>query len=581
MWCKAIGYGGSRRGASGAPDPSFSYRSGPAALVAAWLLAVAGSAAAADYDPLGKALANAGIIENPEAPVVPQCYTKTGGIPNPCWTCHTASQGTNFRNDAYFQEQYDFSDIGWVNHWGNLFVDRSLETAVISDEEILQHIRGDNYILLQETLAQLPAYAGYVPDLDLSQGWGADGFARDGSGWRAVRYKPFIGTYWPTNGSIADVFVRLPVSFRQDASGNPSTAHYRANLSILEVAMTGDPRVSDADLVRESEPIDETAAGIDLDGDGRIAGAVSVIRGLPARYVGGAADVAVTRYLYPLGTEFLSSVRYVDPDHPALLSTRFKELRYARKVLFLDTWALSRAYEDEQNDKDSGWLPIYTGSALVGLRNDFGWQLQGFIEDEEGRLRVQTDEEHYYCMGCHSTIGVTVDQTFAFPRKVPGADGWQTQFLPGIPDVPQVGHADPEFLTYFRRARGGDAFRANGEILARFFPLGVLDEEAVLRAAPGGDKDIAYLLTPSRERALSLGKAYLTIVREQSFERGRDAFVAPPTNVYDSVCEWCHATNASTGLLEQGRTYADGALWLDWSDVSAPAPVASPSSLAE
>lgn len=298
MWCTAIGYGGSRRGPDAAPDPSPSFRSGPGILFAASILAVVcGSAGAADYDPLAKALANAGIIENPEAPVVPQCYTKTGGIPNPCWTCHTQSQGSNYRNDAYFQEQYDFSDIGWVNHWTNLFVDRSPQTAVISDEEVLDHIRGDNYILLQETLAQIPDYPGYVPDLDLSQGWGVDGFALDGSGWRAVRYKPFLGTYWPTNGSVADVFIRLPESFRQDEEGNPSVAHYRANLSILEAAMTGDPRVRDADLVREIEPIDEAVAGLDLDGDGEIAGQVTVIRGLPDRFVGGAGEVAVTRHL--------------------------------------------------------------------------------------------------------------------------------------------------------------------------------------------------------------------------------------------------------------------------------------------
>jgi hypothetical protein len=63
----------------------------------------------------------------------------------------------------------------------------------------------------------------------------------------------------------------------------------------------------------------------------------------------------------------------------------------------------------------------------VGLLNDFGWQLQGFIEDAEGRLRLQTQEEHLFCMGCHSNIGVTVDQTFSFPRKVPGKEAGGTR----------------------------------------------------------------------------------------------------------------------------------------------------------
>ena len=118
------------------------------------------------------------------------------------------------------------------------------------------------------------------------------------------------------------------------------------------------------------------------------------------------------------------------------------------------------------------------------MLNDFGWQLQGFIEDARGRLRVQTEEETRFCMGCHSTIGVTVDQTFSFARKVPGTAGWRHQDLRGILDVPQAGHPEPEILTYFKRVGGGDGFRANTEILDRFFPTGALAVDKVLRAAP-------------------------------------------------------------------------------------------------
>ncbi len=39
-----------------------------------------------------------------------------------------------------------------------------------------------------------------------------------------------------------------------------------------------------------------------------------------------------------------------------------------------------------------------------------------------------------------------------------------------MPDVPQAGHAEPEVLTYLRRARGADDYRGNAEMLARFFP---------------------------------------------------------------------------------------------------------------
>src|SRR5690606_5951464 len=183
-----------------------------------------------------------------------------------------------------------------------------------------------------------------------------------------------------------------------------------------------------------------------------------------------------------------------------------------RKVQHLDRWAILRAYEEEHEAKEKGLLPVFTGSPMAGLRNDFGWQLQAFIEDADGWLRLQTEEEHLFCMGCHSTVGVTLDQSFAFPRKVPGQAGWAYQDAAGIPDVPQLGHLDPEIFTYFQRVGGGDEFRANDEILERFFPGGLLDEDAVLRAAPGGDRDITYLVAPSRERALRLDKAYRLLV---------------------------------------------------------------------
>ncbi|MGH7889730.1 MAG: hypothetical protein ACRENF_04185, partial [Thermodesulfobacteriota bacterium] len=221
-------------------------------------------------------------------------------------------------------------------------------------------------------------------------------------------------------------------------------------------------------------------------------------------------------------------------------------------------WAIIRNYEKEHNEKGEGVLPKFSGSPLVGLRNDFGWQLQGFIEDERGRLRLQTEEEHRFCMGCHSAIGVTVDQTFTLARKVPGLEGWRHQDPRGIADLPQSGHTEPEILTYFKRVTGGDEFRANDEILERFFPNGVLDEVEVRRAAKGGDKDITYLIFPSRERALLLNKSYMALVKRQKFELGRDSLTSPPVNVFREV------KNGSTELNSTGRVFRDGSLWLDW-----------------
>ena len=54
-----------------------------------------------------------------------------------------------------------------------------------------------------------------------------------------------------------------------------------------------------------------------------------------------------------------------------------KEVRYSRKTMWLDDWALLRAYEKELLEKEEGKLPTFSGSPLVGLRNAFGWQLQG------------------------------------------------------------------------------------------------------------------------------------------------------------------------------------------------------------
>lgn len=521
-------------------------------------------AGAPAHDPLDLARRTAGRIRNREAVIPPQCYTRTGGVSNPCWTCHTISTFPNDMDDWELQEEYAFSDAALTNQWTNLFRDLSADIAAISDREILAYVRQDNYAPLARSLAGRDDYPGYVPDLDLARGFDDQGFARDGSGWRALRYKPFPGTFWPTNGSADDVFIRLPPAFRQDPGGAPARAVYQANLAILEASLASDPRADPADIVWLTEPLDETAAGLDLDGDGALEPRVTRIVGLPEHFAGAAARVPVARGLYPQGAEFLHSVRYLDPDAPSMIAARMKELRYSRKVLFLDTWAILRAYEEEHDHKDAGALPQFPGSPLVGLRNAFGWQLQGFIEDAAGRLRLQTEEEHYFCMGCHSTIGVTADQTFAFPRKLPGAAGWGYQDLAGIPDVPQVGHDDPEILTYFRRVGGGDELRANAEILARFFPGGSLGEAEVRRAAPGGDRDITHLIVPSRARALLLDKAYLALVRRQDFTRGRDPVIAPPVNVHRII------ENGATGLTERNMVFTDGRLQLDWSSLGGP-----------
>ena len=493
----------------------------------ALLLAASGAAAAAadDYDPLALARGNLKTrVGNVVTGVPPQCYTQTGVESNPCWVCHTRGRGDNRKDDHDLQAHYDFTATALTNHWGNLFRDRRAAMAAIPDGWMLEHLQQDNYTPLRLAMQKVAAdFPGYRPDLDLTQGFDAEGFARDGSGWRAYRYKPFPGTFWPTNGSADAAFIRLPAAFRRDAAGRASSAVYKANLDILEAAIASPDR---------GRPLT-----------------------LPAHFSGGAQGIAVRAWRYPEGTEFLHPVWYVDPGATASPALRMKELRHAIKTFDPTEQTLQMRYAEEAREQAIGEKPRYSGSALFGETNGWGWRYQGYIEDAQGRLRLQSNEEQLSCMGCHSGLGVTVDSSFSLPRKLPGAAGWGMQDLRRIPDAPQDGSHEPEYQRYLMRVRAGDEFRANTEMLARFFPRGLLDVAAVRRASKPG---IAALISPSRARALALAKAYTVTVQEQSYTQGRDAVLEPVQNVHRQIA------NTDTPLKASSRVYQDGRLWLDW-----------------
>ncbi len=467
---------------------------------------------------------------NEEAPIPPQCYTKTDGQFNPCYVCHQnyIPGRENRMNDADLQIAYSFSDLGMTNHWHNLFEDRSKEVAAISDQEILDWIDDDNYSELAPALEEA-GFKGWIPDLkDLEQGAAAFdefGFAKDGSHWVAFNYKPLPSTFWPTNGSTDDVMIRLPATFRETADGDYSVDIYRANLAVLEASLKGLEGIS-------SLPIDEREVGADLDGDGRH-GIVSYITEVES-FVGRAADRYNTTYMYPRGTEFLHTVRYVGigDDGEITVSKRMKEVRYMRKWKDSLKMAYQRSYQLEDFSKESGNLPQYTLIGDWGLDNGFGWSVQGFIEGVNGQLRTATYEENLFCMGCHTSIGATIDKTFSFPRKVDGAAGWGYINLRGMPDAPSFGEQDGEILTYLERVGGGGEFRSNPEMYERWFDA---DSGQVDRIKVENAKDVYELITPSRERALELNKAYRTIVADQDYVYGRDATVVPPINVYEHV----------------------------------------------
>lgn len=490
-------------------------------------------------------------VFNREAVVPSQCYTRTEGRSNPCYVCHQdpIEGRENVMSDADLQEAYSFSDEGMVNHWQNLFEDRTKRASAISDEEILRYVSENNYSELAGRLKQ-KEFKGWIPDLkDLHLGAEAfdeHGFAKDGSHWVAFSYKPFPSTFWPTNGSTDDVMIRLPAAYRTRKDGSYSKDVYRANLAILEAAIKGVKRIG-------TLPVDEKEIGTDLDADGQL-GTIHEIQKVTS-WVGAAETQFFDTHLYPESTEFLHTVRYigVSPDGTIGVSTRMKEVRYMRKARAYGKRMYGRKYDLEAMEKEAGNLPAYASIGQHGLDNGNGWAIQGFIEDRRGRLRGLTHEENFSCMGCHNSVGSTIDKTFSFARKMDGAAGWGYIRLKDMPDAPSKGETKGEIETYFSRVEGGSEFRNNDEMKARWFKAdGTPDAEKLAMA-----RDVYDLITPSPERALALNKAYRTIVEDQDYIFGKDTVLAPPVNVYDKI------DNKTAPTLPKERIYKYNII-LDW-----------------
>lgn len=481
-------------------------------------------------------------VYNLEAPIPPQCYTKTDGKFNPCMTCHQTydydDNRPNVMNDGYLQGDYDFSDIGVHNHWKNLFVDRSEIIEQISDDFILNYISQDNYSPLRERLIQM-RFEGYIPDIlhysHAREAFDEYGFAKDGSHWVAFNYKPFPSTFWPTNGSTDDVLIRLSTEFRTNQDNQYQRDIYLANLAMVEMAIQ--------DLNSTTLPaVDENIINADIDGNGVLEITDQINR--QTHYFGQARRIEVHKMLYPEDTEFLHSVRYIGvTDQGGIFpANRMKELRYMKKTHFKDAYTLKTDYKNEKQEKLEGNLPSYTNYGDEGLYNGMGWLILGFIEDKDGNLRQQSQEENTFCMGCHTSIGSTIDQTFAFPRKITGKNGWKYLDLKDMQDVATLGSHQNEFFEYMSRVGGGDEFRENGEMIEKWFDENGNIKEEEVKAA-----DIYTLITPTRERALKLNKAYYTIVKQQSFIYGRDANIEAAQNIYFEI------DNSAEPLEEQYR----------------------------
>lgn len=543
------------------------------------------------------------ILNSKNSYVSSQCYTKTINqnnkyiVSNPCYSCHSLNKEPNYNFEDYAnQESYDFPYPALKNPFTNLFVNRSKDIEKISDEEIIKYVKQDNYkdkngdIILSKKLNNLNSswdfnkngkWDGYIPDCEYN--FDEKGFDRkqDGSytGWRAFAYYPFLGTFWPTNGNTDDVLIRLPKDFALDENGKFSTEIYNINLLIIESL------IKQRDI--QISPIDESKIKLDLNQNGKFDITNKIVFkwikpnfdinsgklvNFSMHYAGLAGkkqlrnEIQIAPGLYPVGTEFLHSVRYIDVNgQKTSMAKRMKELRYSIKKEWKTYGELSdigaNALKEKRDFPDR--TDIYVGNVETGLSNDKGWIFQAFIEDKQGELRPQNYEETLFCMGCHTNIGATTDSTFVFGRKFEGEnlnDGWfhwSKRGFEGIKDL-VLSDGDSEYAKYLALNNAGDEFRSNQEIMDKFFVAGweknknmIKKEYEINQQTPGAvtdrswklkneamnilKNDISYLLMPSANRALKLNKAYKSVVDEQSYVYGRDVNISPSDNVHKSV----------------------------------------------
>jgi hypothetical protein len=223
-------------------------------------------------------------LKNQAAYIPSQCYTKTKDedgvtVHNPCYACHRRSQEPNYIDDDELQLSFDFAESARTNMWTNLFKDRTGDVGSITDEDMLKYVRNDNYSdgdgepTLAKRLNNLSAewdlygdgkWDGYVPDCYFNfDSQGFDRTAKSGyTGWRAFAYYPFLGTFWPTNGSTDDVFIRLGEPFRNNEFGQFDIEVYKINMAIVEAVI----KRKDVDI----DPVDENIYQVDLDKDGKL-----------------------------------------------------------------------------------------------------------------------------------------------------------------------------------------------------------------------------------------------------------------------------------------------------------------------
>ncbi len=392
---------------------------------------------------------------NPHAHIPAQCFIETGGgTQNACLFCHTdgvaaLNLGNNNPqaglnpNIGNLQADYAFGVFDYpqvanssINPWINTLKPEVLRAAVdalgfqADTWDMQTYIRQNNW---RAAFAQRPGsvkawdakvdspfrlFPGLNPDDLPAKADGfvrtpreADGLFNDGqgfiTGWRAVNFMPY-GIFTPLAGSVSGIYIRLPAQFMRDAIGQFSLDTYRENLELVTANIQN--RRTDT----------------------------------PTHYAGAASSVNIVRGQYPLGTEFAHPLHYVDVQadgtNPAISpfpGTRAQRVKEVRWMIKLHEW-----YPDEfgMTLKEES-APVYASRTDGWIENGTGWIIGGWIEDAKGDLRPQTPAELTQCVGCHSSnvrqsdigqnpvftsgTGNTIDSTWALPRKLNGAAGWQ------------------------------------------------------------------------------------------------------------------------------------------------------------
>lgn len=543
---------------------------------------------------------------NPYAHIPAQCYIETaGGTQNPCQVCHTdglanrgfgnnAPQGgaSPFIGDltaeyAFAALNHPFQPNGSINPWENTLFPEKLRAAVTAAGhdpaawDMAAWVRQDNW---SAAVARRPGDARLwdsgakgdpfrlfpaLSPADLPAD--VDGFVRsdrqegavfhdgDGwiTGWRSVNFVPH-GIFTPLTGSVSGIYIRLPQHFMRDAEGRFNIATYGANLDLVAAA------------VSDHLPADA-----------------------PATYHGAAADIPVQPGLYPQGTEFAHPLHYVDTAadgsdgapgrFPGARADRVKEIRYMYKIRRFDPDYAGPGIKEESApayaSRDEGWID-----------NGAGWILAGWIEDAQGALRAQTPSELTQCVGCHSGhepqretggwetfqsgVGVTIDSTWAMPRRLPGAAGWGENTAMGYRapqtagGIGRASYADPinramqtgEFAHFLKHVVGvslyGDmpasveaflsrTIRANqgysadwpalksdaaqDYLAAQRLRAQLLKELTAKRAHLDDEGNLAgALLYPPQAAALGAARGYRMVVATQRYDFGKDVFPDTP-----------------------------------------------------